>query len=120
MNASEAAAWIGAITGSLALLWDIIKWGRTGPRIRVSVAPNMTTYGSAEMLLGKEVCILIEANNIGDGKTTVTHLVGFYYDSWIKQFLRRKPKNSMVVPDPTPGRLPYVLDKGERWAGMME
>ncbi len=72
------------------------------------------------MLLGKEVCILIEANNIGDGKTTVTHLVGFYYDSWIKQFLRRKPKNSMVVPDPTPGRLPYVLDKGERWAGMME
>lgn len=120
MNASEAAAWLGAITGSLALLWDIIKWGRTGPRIRVSVAPNMSAYGAAEILLGKEVCILIEANNIGDGRTTITHLVGFYYDSWMKQFFRCKPTKSMVVPNPTPGRLPHVLDKGERWVGMME
>lgn len=120
MNASDAAAWIGATTGSLALLWDIIKWGKTGPRIHVSVAPNMTAYGAAEMLLGKEVCILVEANNIGDGKTTITHLVGFYYDSWLKWLLRYKPTKTMVVPDPTPGKLPHVLDKGERWVGMME
>ncbi len=120
MNASEIAAWVGAATGSLALLWDIIKWSRTGPRIAVSVAPNMTAYGAAELLLGKEPCVLVEANNVGDGKTTVTHLVGFYYDSWLKRFLRRKPTTTMVVPDPTPGKVPHVLDKGERWVGMME
>ncbi|MCZ7566366.1 MAG: hypothetical protein M5U08_23315 [Burkholderiales bacterium] len=120
MSASEIAAWVGAATGSLALLWDIIKWSKTGPRIAVTAAPNMTGYGAAELILGNKPCVLVEACNVGDGKTTITHLVGFYYDSWLKRLFRRKPTTSIAVLDPSPGKVPHVLDKGERWVGMME
>jgi len=120
MSASDIAAWFGAITGSVALLWDVVKWSKTGPRVRVSVAPNMTAVGAAEILLGKDPCVLVEANNVGDAKTTITHLVGFYYASWLRRVFRLKPTQTLVVPDPRPGKLPHVLDTGERWVGMME
>ena len=119
MNASDIAAWFGAVTGSLALLWDIIKWSKAGARLRISVSPDMTALGEAKALIGKETCAFVEANNIGDAKTTITHLVAFYYRSRFRRLLRLKPSRIFFVPDPAPGRLPHVLDKGERWVGMI-
>ena len=80
----------------------------------------MVAYGSATALLGEKACVVIEASNVGDGKTTITHVVSFFYDSWLKRALRRRPTKTFMVSNPLPGRLPHVLDKGERWLGMME
>lgn len=120
MQTTEVAAWVGAITGSVAVPWDFFKWMHTGPRIAVSAAPNMVGYGSAAVLTGDKDMVVVEAVNVGDGKTTVTHLVGYHYDSFWKRALRRKPTKQIVVPDPSPGVLPHVLDRGERWVGMIE
>ena len=120
MTPTDVAAWVGAITGSLVLLWDVFKWVLSGVRIRVSVAPNMTAYGSAAALLGMKTCIVVEASNVGQAKTTITHVVGFHYTSPAHKFLRRKPLKSIVVLDPKPGAVPHELDVGERWLGMME
>ena len=65
MTPTDVAAWVGAITGSLVLLWDVFKWVLSGVRIRVSAAPNMTAYGSAAALLGMKTCIVVEASNVG-------------------------------------------------------
>ena len=120
MTATDVAAWIGALTGTGVLLWDIFKWVHSGARIKVSAAPNMTGYGNAAQLLGNKTCVAVEATNVGHSKTTVTHLVGFHYKSWWRRLFRRKPSTTFFVPDPQPGRLPHVLDAGERWLGMIE
>lgn len=33
------AAW-GALTGSLIFLWDVIKWSRDKPKLKVRIRPN--------------------------------------------------------------------------------
>ena len=120
MTTTDVAAWIGALTGTFVLLWDIFKWVRSGARIKVSASPNMTGFGSAAQLLGNNTCVVVEAINVGQSKTTITHLVGFHYQSWWNRLLRRKPSTTFLVPDPRPGTLPHVLDIGERWLGMIE
>jgi hypothetical protein len=62
----------------------------------------------------------VEASNVGQAKTTITHVVGFHYTSPAHKFLLRKPLKSIVVLDPKPGAVPHELDVGERWLGMME
>ena len=120
MSATDIAAWVGAIIGTFVLLWDVFKWVHARPRIAVSAAPNMVAYGAAVAVAGEKPCVVVEATNVGDGKTTLTHLVGYYYDSWLKRIAGRKPTQRIVVPDPRPGQLPHVLDRGERWVGLME
>ncbi len=41
MNLTETAAWIGAVTGTLALLLQVVKWIRSGTRLEISSNPNM-------------------------------------------------------------------------------
>jgi len=120
MSATDIAAWIGAVTGTLVLIWDVYKWLQTGPKVKVSVAPNMVAYGSAVAVLGNKANIMVEVTNTGDGKTTITHLVGFFYRSRLRKWLRRKPDRTMVVPDPGSGQLPHVIHPGERWIGAMD
>lgn len=52
MSATYIAAWIGALTGTLVLIWDVYKWMQTGSKVKVSAAPNMVAYGSAVTILG--------------------------------------------------------------------
>jgi hypothetical protein len=120
MSATDIAAWIGAVTGTLVLIWDIYKWLHTGPIIKVSVAPNMVAYGSAAEVLGNKANIMVEVTNTGDGKTTITHLVGLFYRSRLRKWLRRKPDRTMVVLNPGSGQLPHVINPGERWIGVMD
>lgn len=120
MNATDIAAWVGATTGTLVLLWDVFKWLHARPRLTVSAAPNMEAFGSAVALIGNKTVVVVEARNVGDAKTTITHLVGFYYDSWLQRLLHRKPKKSFIVANPAPGKLPHVIDRGEQWLGLME
>ncbi len=120
MTATDVAAWIGALTGTLVLLWDVFKWVHSGAKIKISASPNMTGYGSAALLLGEQTCVAVEATNVGQSKTTITHLVGFHHKSRFGRLLRRKPETTFFVPNPRPGTLPGVLDTGERWLGMIE
>jgi hypothetical protein len=120
MSATDIAAWIGAVTGTLVLIWDVYKWLQTGPKIKVSVAPNMVAYGSAVAVLGNKANIMVEVTNTGDGKTTITHLVGLFYRSRLRKWLRRKPDRTMIVLNPGSGQLPHVIHPGERWIGAMD
>lgn len=120
MSATDIAAWIGAVTGTLVLIWDVYKWLQTGPKIKVFVAPNMVAHGSAVAILGNKANIMVEVTNTGDGKTTITHLVGFFYKSRLRKWLQRKPDRMMFVPDPGSGQLPHVIHPGERWIGVMD
>jgi len=120
MTASEIAAWWGAAIGSLVFLWDIYKWGKSGPQLEVSASPNMVTCGDLSATYGKGPFILVEVRNNGDRKTTITHCVGFCYSSRLRKMLRLRPEEEFIVPNPLPGKVPHVLEPGERWMGMLE
>ena len=71
MALTDIAAWLGAATGSVTLLWEIYKWAKSGPKLIISVNPNMI---SAQ----QERFVMISIRNTGDRKTTV-QAVGFDY-----------------------------------------
>jgi hypothetical protein len=118
MSPSDIAAWWGAVIATLVFLWEVYKWRRSGPQLEVSVAPNMETFGSAQSY-GKGPFVVVEVRNNGDRKTTVTHLVGFCFKRLVDRWLRRKPAHTFIVSNPDPGKLPHVLEAGERWLGIL-
>ena len=120
MNATELAAWWGAAIASLVLVWDIFKWKRTGPILKVSASPDMQTIGGLPDGLQDKKFVAVEVTNTGDRKTTLTHLVGFHYASKF-QWLRRKKNKTFIVANPAfSATLPHVLESGERWLGGIE
>ena len=116
ISVTDILAWIGALTGTAALLWDFYKWKASGPKLKVTVVPHMSIYtcGRPE---SEDTYLLIKVANTGTRKTTITTLGFVYYQSRLKRILK-KPSKRAIVPDPKPGELPHVLDAGEEWSGL--
>lgn len=115
MNPSEIAAWVGAVSGVSALMWDFYKWKTAGPRLVISVSANMLKIPARN----KERYVLTRVRNVGSAPTTLTTMVLSVYDSRYAR-LRMRQSKAMVVVQPSPGQpLPYKLDVGEEWAGMV-
>ena len=117
MKATDLAAWWGAIVASLILIWDIYKWKRSGPIVRVSASPNMRTYGNISDSQKDKTYVVVEVTNTGDRKTTITHLIGFHYKSFFQKILKKRNKAFVVAIPALSEPLPYVLEPGERWLG---
>ena len=120
MELTQTVAWIGATTGSLALVWDIYKWLHTGPKIDIEVRPNMVAYGGLQYSMGKGAKIMVEVTNLGDRPTTLTHLVGYQYASVLHKFLGRKAKRTIIIQDPQTGKIPDKIHPGDRWIGTID
>ena len=117
MTPTELAAWWGAIIATLVFAWDVYKWKRTGPVIKVSAAPNMETFGGIPDGLKDKTFIVVEVTNTGDRKTTLTHLVGFHYTSFFQKLRRKKNKSFFIANPALSTPLPHILAPGERWLG---
>ncbi len=119
MSASDWAAWWGAITATIVLGWDVYKWRQSKSNIRVSASPNMQTVNHATGRLESDKNICVEVVNNGDKLTTLTHLVVIHYANWLDR-IRRKPSMQGVVTNPLGGRIPYELEPGKRWTGLID
>jgi hypothetical protein len=55
MQASDIAAWWGAIVATAILFWDIIKWKKSGVTVKVKAVPvrrpRFTTSSGFESLM---------------------------------------------------------------------
>ena len=120
MNATNLAAWWGAVIATLVLAWDVYKWKRTGPIVNVSASPNMQTFGGVLDAFQDKTFVVVEVTNIGDRKTTLTHLVGFHYTSIFLWLIKKKNKAFIVANPALSTPLPHVLEPGERWLGGIE
>jgi hypothetical protein len=115
-DATTIVAWWGAIVATIVILWDIFKWYTTGPRILMTVTPNMKIVGNPE--LEEDTHIIIYASNVGERPTTLENLWFVWYPNLWKCF-RRKPEQNLFVKNPGRHRsFPYKLEVGERWEGM--
>jgi len=121
MKITELAAWWGAIIATLVLLWDMYKWERSGPIINVSASPNMQPFGKIPNHPEGKKYMAVEITNIGNRKTTITHLVVFHYKSLFRKIRGKKDKSFIVLPQALlHPPLPYVIEPGERWLGGIE
>lgn len=128
MNSIDVAvAWWGAVLGTAALLWDIAKWRRDGPRLRTRVKIN-TTYLDSRVLSTRqlpeggecrdlaEYCH-IEVVNVGTLPTTIIGIAATHSDP------RGEGRMSVTSQRFTPhyGRvLPSMLGPGEVWSCRLE
>ena len=114
MKATEFAAWWGAAIATLVLLWDIYKWERPGPRVLVTARPNMKTLDNSKLN------VFVEATNLGDRPTTLTHFSAFQFKTVLHR-VRMKPSKSFIIPWTTGGpTIPHTLSPGERWTGLID
>ncbi|MBM2837537.1 MAG: hypothetical protein HW415_162 [Deltaproteobacteria bacterium] len=119
MNATDAAAWWGAITATLVFVWDIYKWIKSGSNLRITASPNMQLLYNEIPKTTDPKYVFVEVSNTGDKRTTITNLVGVCYQSFWGWLFWRKPDINFIVPTHALAKpLPYVLEPGERWSGM--
>ena len=110
-------AWWGAIISTIVLIWDIIKWRLTGPKLRLTVTSGMIAINMPEYK-GKKM-ILAEVVNYGNRPTTITNLGLFFFRGWWSR-LKRKPDQSFIVATPSRTHpIPYELKQGTTWKGIL-
>ncbi len=118
MSLTEAAAWWGALTGTAVLIWDIVKHTRSGARLWVNAAPDMQGVNMPG-IKETQFMIFVEANNVGDRSTTITHLLTAHYKN-LWEWVWSKPSHQAAVINPGPGlKFPHVLEPGQRWTGLV-
>jgi hypothetical protein len=118
MDASTMAAWWGAISGTLVLVWEIFRWGRSGPRVRVTASPNMKLM-TPGVGIDKKTYISVDAVNVGDSPTTLTHFCACTYKNWFDRARGKKSQLFVISPGPE-SPIPYKLQVGERWSALTD
>jgi hypothetical protein len=75
LTGTDLLALLGAVTGVLALILDGVRFLRSGPRLRLKLAPNMQQLTLAGGL-SEDLCFVVTLINVGDLETKVTD-IGF-------------------------------------------
>lgn len=107
---STIAAWWGAGTGTAAILFEVFKYSRSGPRFAVWVAVDakeVESQGIAgnDRLEAYHYDVSLRVVNRGDEPATITQVVAVHYPSFLRRILRR--------PTVPLASIPYTLGNGE-------
>lgn len=108
------AAWVGAVSGVGAILWDFFKWKTSGPKIEVLVSPNMVMIPTPNM--GTKY-ITARVRNIGTSATTITNMCFATYGSRRARRKRKFSYGGVVASSSTTQPLPFKLEVGAEWMG---
>jgi len=122
MNGTQLVAWWGAIVATLVLLWDVIKWVRSGPKIRKIIILNMH-YSDGKIISQEktdngstteyEDYCHIELSNIGNMPTTIMNI---YATEDSKGNNCKLHMSSQCFTGHFEKKLPFVLKVGEVWS----
>lgn len=115
----EPVALYAAIVATAVLVWDIIKWRRSGARLKGIAGSNMVTFGMGPM--DNQRHVVISVDNIGDRPTTVSgvYLQG-YANRWRR--FRRRPDKSAVINSGLQANypIPHRLDVGANFKASVQ
>jgi len=101
------AAWWGAGIATVTLIFNVIKWFSSGPKICISANYNMNFVGEDETKY-----LIIAASNIGDQKTEISLLSARYYANLFKYILKKPSKNMILIPNEQGDTLPSEINPG--------
>jgi hypothetical protein len=107
----------GALTGTIALGWDFVKWRFSEARLVVRVMTNMLYHDGTRTHDKRRLAIVVQ--NRGGKPTTLTLLgAESYHSLWHR--LLRKPSSAFIITRPETGQpIPYTLEVGHEWTGMV-
>jgi hypothetical protein len=118
MEASTAAAWWGAICGSVAIIWDAIKWFSSGAHLKISLSTKMRVLSSVTGLNDTKN-VMVTVRNVGDKPTTITHFLGYTFESKWKKF-RKKPKDTFFITVGNESQIPFKIEPSATWMGLVD
>jgi hypothetical protein len=115
MTASEWAGWIGATTGIASLGWNIYVKATSGPKLDVQAISGMKIHPPPP---GNPTYLSLTVQNNGSAPTTLTNVTLQLYKS---KRARRKQKaaENYVIGEYDGPRLPYKLEIGSQWQGLV-
>jgi hypothetical protein len=97
-----------AIVSTIIAVWEYLKW-RKKNEVSLTCTPNMEFFPSND----KKTFIIANVTNKGETQTTVTHFMGYYWESWWDRIFRKNRK-AFIVNSPD---IPKVIQPGEQWMG---
>lgn len=119
MTLTDWVALYAAIVATLVFVWDIVKFVRSGPKVKVKMAPNSVLIGNGNF--SEEKYIRFQIDNIGDRDTTIQSVTGVVYNNWFKKLIGSPKKDGHFF---VPGFLhtgdkdiPQIIKVGETWSG---
>lgn len=112
------AVW-GAFIATMVLIWDIVKWKTSGPRLIFDAKPNWHLYNDLK-IPSDENLVMFSVTNIGDRQTTINNIGFYHYKNRLYKFIKKSDENAIVV---NPGgafnmSFPYILEPGKEWTGI--
>lgn len=117
MNASDYAAWYGAVVATAVLAWDFVKWRQSGPQIKAEARANWRTSGFDEA--HNEDVMFVKVTNTGDRPTTLTSWGLYWYPTGVAMHDKAKRK-AFIIKDGLGGSgvVPTKLEPGDVWTGI--
>lgn len=122
MESTQIVAWWGAVVATLVLLWDVLKWVRSGPRLKTRVALNIH-YGDGKVISKEKIdngdivtyeqYCHIELVNVGDMPTTV---MGISCTHKEKRGFGQAGLTQQAFTEHYGKKLPHVINPGEVWS----
>jgi len=111
------ALW-GAVSGTTALVWDIVKWSRDRPNLKASATPGMKILENGT--IASKTLLQLRIVNAGTRQTKITALGVWVFSSRLN-WIRKKPASTFVIPTPElSSPIPAVLAPGEDWFGRID
>ncbi|WP_018079672.1 hypothetical protein [Thiobacillus denitrificans] len=128
MTITDIAAWYAAAVATAVFAWDIIKWVRSGPRLRINTKCNISyadgrviestsLEGGALVSTLAEYCH-IEILNTGDQPTTLIDVEAAHEPNASGNQMSCSSIAFMVHSGSNP--LPALLGPGEMWSARLE
>jgi len=119
MSASDIAAWYAAIIATAILIWDVIKFKKSGPQLRGEAHAGWESYGIAET--EDDDLTIVKVTNTGDRPTTLTSW-GLYWYPAGASLNDSKSRKAFVIQGGLAGlgKIPTKLEPGDEWTGLIK
>jgi hypothetical protein len=115
MDVGDIVAAYAAVVATIVLVWDVIKWLRSGARLKGHASINMKRFFPDGRIDERENLIVLAVRNVGDAPTAITNVGLVGRSRWGKH------RWGAVVPQPSfSGPLPFTLEVGQQWLGIVQ
>lgn len=101
--------WVGAVTGVLALTWNIYRIRHEGAVVRLRVSRHPAIKG------GEHASLTVV--NRGQQPTTFTHLLMIRHKTIFHKVAGKRPESVQTINPKSNQSLPIILKPGDIWWG---
>lgn len=116
---TSAVAVLGAMTGVVSLGWQIFKYLKEGPVLRLSVTESSYAVWQHADRAGPVYVMSVASKGALATTLTGVFLVHYRQPAWVSRLHRRRPFDISAFPRPQELQLPYKLNTGDQWTGLI-